>query len=377
MELMILVIYASVCVGIFKLFKIPLTKWSVPTAILGGVVLLLSMLLFMNYNHPHTKLTTQYYVTTPVLADLRGRIIEVTPTRADQLIKKGEVLFKIDPEPFQAAVDMRKAELPAADQGLASLSADLSAAKSSLEEARVRLKQRGQEYERYRALSGTGAVTQSDVDIANREYLAAKANVEASTANVQKAQSSYGSAINGVHTSVAAKEAALRQAQFELDSTVVRAPTDGYITQNFLKEGMMTSTLPLRPLMTFVHQQDRMYVAAFRQNSLLRLKAGDEAELIFPAIPGKVFKAEVVGVLPTIGEHEVQPNGILYTQKFIDSSARTMVQLKLKEDVSAYHLPFGTTAEAAVYTEHAHHLAMMRKILLRMNSWKNYLYLDN
>ena len=100
MELMILVIYASVCVGIFKLFKIPLTKWSVPTAILGGVVLLLSMLLFMNYNHPHTKLTTQYYVTTPVLADLRGRIIEVTPTRADQLIKKGEVLFKIDPEPF-------------------------------------------------------------------------------------------------------------------------------------------------------------------------------------------------------------------------------------------------------------------------------------
>nr|HRM22657.1 hypothetical protein [Neisseria sp.] len=170
MELMILVIYASVCVGIFKLFKIPLTKWSVPTAILGGVVLLLSMLLFMNYNHPHTKLTTQYYITTPVLADLRGRIIEVTPTRADQLIKKGEVLFKIDPEPFQAAVDMRKAELPAADQGLASLSADLSAAKSSLEEARVRLKQRGQEYERYRALSGTGAVTQSDVDIANREY---------------------------------------------------------------------------------------------------------------------------------------------------------------------------------------------------------------
>ena len=112
-------------------------------------------------------------------------------------------------------------------------------------------------------------------------------------------------------------------------------------------------------------------------NSLLRLKAGDEAELIFPAIPGKVFQAEVVGVLPTIGEHEVQPNGILYTQKFIDNSARTMVQLKIKEDMSGYHLPFGTTAEAAVYTEHAHHLAMMRKILLRMNSWKNYLYLDH
>ncbi len=166
------------------------------------------------------------------------------------------------------------------------------------------------------------------------------------------------------------KNWALRQAQFELDSTIVRAPTDGYITQNFVKEGMMTSTLPLRPLMTFVHQQDRMYVAAFRQNSLLRLKPGDEAELIFPAIPGKVFKAEVVGVLPTIGEHEVQPNGILYTQKFIDSSARTMVQLKLKEDVSAYHLPSAPRQKQRFIPEHAHHLAMMRKILLRMNSGK-------
>ena len=120
-----------------------------------------------------------------------------------------------------------------------------------------------------------------------------------------------------------------------------------------------------------------MYGAAVGEDYLQQLKAGEAAEMVYPARPGKVFKAEVVGVLPTIGEHEVQPNGILYTQKFIDSSARTMVQLKLKEDVSAYHLPFGTTAEAAVYTEHAHHLAMMRKILLRMNSWKNYLYLDH
>ncbi|MDY6215221.1 hypothetical protein [Actinobacillus porcinus] len=110
---------------------------------------------------------------------------------------------------------------------------------------------------------------------------------------------------------------------------------------------------------------------------LLRLKAGNEAELAFPAIPGRVFKAEVIGVLPAIGEHELQANGTLYTRRFIDNEAMPLVVLKLKEDMSEYQLPYGTTAEVAVYTEHTHHLAMMRKVLLRMNSWKNYLYLDH
>ncbi len=114
--------YAPVRVGIFKLFKIPLTKWSVPTAILGGVVLLLLMLLFMDITirtPSSPRKITSPPRRRPIYADGSSRF---TPTRADQLIKKGEVLFKIDPEPFQAAVDMRKAELAAADQGLASLS---------------------------------------------------------------------------------------------------------------------------------------------------------------------------------------------------------------------------------------------------------------
>lgn len=377
MELMILVIYATFCWGIFKFFKIPLNKWTVPTAFLGGVILLVSMLLFMNYNHPHTRLATQYYISTPIIPNVRGKVIEVNPVKPNQLVKQGEVLFRIEPTPYQAEVDLRKAQLADAEQSVKSLNADYQAAKAKVTESKLMITQRQKEFERYRQLLGSNSVSRSDFDLREREYLVAKATHEANLAALEKAEGLYLSKIDGVNTAVAQAQAQLEQAQFDLDSTVVKAPADGFISQTLLREGMTANPLPLRPVMTFTHQQDKQFVAAFRQNSLLRLNVGNEAELAFPAIPGKVFKAEVIGILPAIGEHELQANGTLYTRRFIDNEAMPLVVLKLKEDMSAYNLPYGTTAEVAVYTEHAHHLAMMRKILLRMNSWKNYLYLDH
>ncbi|MDG2940318.1 HlyD family secretion protein [Bisgaard Taxon 10/6] len=377
MELMILIIYASLCVGIFKLFKIPLNKWTVPTALLGGAVLLVSMLLFMNYNHPHTKLATQYYVSTPIVAQVRGRVIEVNKFEPNQLVKKDEVLFRIDPTPYQAEVTAKKAELADAIQTAATLQSDVNAAKARLEEAKLIMHQKQKEAERYKKLVTTQGVSQLDAEIKIREALSAKATYESRVAELEKAEKLLGSNINGENTQVAAKRAALERAEFDLESTIVRAPSDGYISQLFLQEGMMAGRLAIRPVMTFIGEQKRQFIAAFRQNSLLRLKVGDDAEFVFPAIPGKVFPAKVKAILPAIGESEVQANGTTYTRKFIDDQAMPLVLLELTGDMSEYNLPLGTTAEVAVYTEHAHHLAMMRKILLRMNSWKNYLYLDH
>lgn len=377
MELMILVVYAGICIGIFKLFRIPLNKWSVPTAILGGVVLLLSMLLVMNYNHPHTKLATQYYISTPIVPQVRGKVIEVGKFEPNQLVKKGETLFRIDPTPYQADVDSKRAELADAIQTATTLQSDVMAAKARLEEAKLTMNQKQREAERYRKLVATNAVSQQDAEIKERDALTAKANYATRLAELEKAEKLLGSNINGENAKVAAKRAALESAEFDLASTTVTAPTDGYISQLFLQEGMMAGRLAIRPVMTFISAQPREFIAAFRQNSLLRLNVGDEAEVIFPAIPGKVFQAKVKAILPAIGENEVQAGGTTYTRKFIDNQAMPLVLLEMESDMSAYNLPLGTNAEVAVYTEHAHHLAMMRKILLRMNSWKNYLYLDH
>lgn len=56
MDLLLILTYAALCVAIFKIFKIPLNKWTVPTAVLGGIVIVGALILLMNYNHPFTPM---------------------------------------------------------------------------------------------------------------------------------------------------------------------------------------------------------------------------------------------------------------------------------------------------------------------------------
>lgn len=95
MDLLLILTYAALCIAIFKIFNIPLNKWTVPTAVLGGVVLVGTLVLLMNYNHPFTQLGNQVFPTTPIVSGVRGRVVEV-PVQANQPLKTGDILFKID-----------------------------------------------------------------------------------------------------------------------------------------------------------------------------------------------------------------------------------------------------------------------------------------
>ena len=67
MDLLLILTYTAICIVVFKVFKIPLNKWTVPTAALGGVVLIGALILTMNYNHPYSEMSRQYFVTTPIV----------------------------------------------------------------------------------------------------------------------------------------------------------------------------------------------------------------------------------------------------------------------------------------------------------------------
>ena len=77
METLLLLTYAAICIFIFKVFKVPLNKWTVPTAVLGGIVLVGGLVLFMNYNHPFTDKVRQVYVVTPLVSEVRARVLVV------------------------------------------------------------------------------------------------------------------------------------------------------------------------------------------------------------------------------------------------------------------------------------------------------------
>ena len=113
MDLLLLLTYAAICVVIFKVFKIPLNKWSVPTAALGGIVLVGALVFLMNYNHPYSEVTRNYFITTPIVPSVSGQVTEV-PIRANQKVKQGDVLFRIDPLPFANKVTSINAQLVSA-----------------------------------------------------------------------------------------------------------------------------------------------------------------------------------------------------------------------------------------------------------------------
>lgn len=316
MDLLLILTYTAICVAIFKIFKLPLNKWTVPTAVLGGVVMIGALIFLMNYNHPYSEIAREYYVTTPIVPAVTGTVIEV-PVTGQTKLKAGDILFKIDPVPFENKV--------------ASLKAQIVSAEADLSRAQRLYKQR--------------AISQRDLDL--------------SIAKVDDLK------------------AQLSSAQFNLDQTIVRAPTDGYVTQVALRPGMRAASLPLRPVMVFVHDESKYFVAWFRQNSMLRLQAGDVAEIAFDGIPGEVFTGKVKTVFPAIAEGQIQPSGNLYNPRSAPYPGRLPVLIDITDpDFEPYagQVPGGAYAQAAIYSQHFSHVAVMRKILLRMSAWMNYIF---
>ena len=318
MDLLLIMTYTAICIGIFKVFKIPLNKWTVPTAILGGIVIVGALIFFMNYNHPYSEATRQYFVTTPIFSSVSGRVIEV-PITGNTPLKEGDVLFKLDPAPFQNKVNNLQAQLTSATQDL----------------------------ERAKSLFKSGATAARNVDIAQAQ--------------------------------VDSLSAQLDDALFNLDQTTVRAPGNGFVTQLILRPGMYSVPMPLRPVMVFVHSDENTYVGWFRQNYMLRLVAGDKAEVTFDGIPGEVFAAVVVGPLPVLAEGQVQPTGTLIDTVTGQTArpGRIPVAIKITDpafEIYRNQMPLGSYGQAAIYSKHMHHVAILRKVLLRMAAWMNYIF---
>ena len=314
MDLLLILTYAAICIVIFKVFKIPLNKWTVPTAVLGGIALIGTLLLLMNYNHPYSERVRQYYVSTPIISEVRGRVVDV-PVRANQAVKKGDVLFRVDAKPFEDAV--------------AGVEAALVVARKNL----------GRTEEMFR--KKVGSELQRDEAQARVDELDAK----------------------------------LADARFDLAQTVVTAPGDGLVTQLALRPGMMVVPMPFSAALTFLHEEPRVFFGWFRQNSLLRLEKGSDAEVTLDAVPGVIFKGEVKEVLPAIGEGQISPQANLIRFDQERSPGRVAVAITITDSAFGnYTLPSGAFGQAAVYSEHFHHVAIMRRVLLRMAAWMNYVF---
>jgi multidrug resistance efflux pump len=375
MELLLILTYTAICVAVFKIFRIPVNKWTLPTAVLGGIFLIGVILLVMNYNHPFTKSARIYFATTPIMPNVKGRVIEV-PVESNVPLKEGDVLFRIDPQPYQYVVDQKKAQLAEAKQNVKQLKAAYDQALANVEKVNVQVKLAQEEYDRQAQLFQKKVVAQAALDVATRNIDAAKQGLAAAQAAAESARLAYESEIGGVNTTVARLQAELSDAEFNLEQTATKAPGPGYVTQMALRPGMYVIPAPLRPVMVFVHKDDQELAAGFQQNALQRVRAGDEAEIAFDALPGQILKGKVKYVLDAIATGQLQATGVLQDMGADVPGGRAVAIIGIDDDTSSYNLPGGSAAQVALYTPYAHHFAIIRRILLRMRSWENYVFLE-
>ncbi len=313
-ELMIAV-YGTIWWLVFKKFKlIPVTQWTVITSILIGVGIIGFVLAMVNMFQPSSTDGRSFVYTTPIVSQVKGKVIDVA-VEPNKPLKQGDVLFKIDPVPYQNKLD--------------SLDAELALAKK-------RLKQ---------------------------ETLLLEAN----------AGSGY--EVERLDSEVDRLSAEIANAQFDLEHTVTRAPTDGMVTQVFLQPGAMAVSLPLSPVMVFLHTDKQYFVVTYKQNVLQGIRPGAEVEIAFTAIPGRVFAGKVNRTLPVLGEGQISPTGRLLQFAVPTRPGRAPILVDIIDDLSAYNLPIGAQARAAVYTDYYKPFRMVRRIILRINSWENYLFI--
>jgi multidrug resistance efflux pump len=288
------------------------------------------------------------------------------------------VLFRIDPKPYQYIVDQKKASLAEAEQNVKQLKASLDQASAAAEKANAQFELAQQNYDRQAELFEKKVIAQATLDTYIRNLETARQTLTGARAEEERARLAYTSNIEGVNTTVARLTAELGDAQYDLDQTVVRAPGAGFVTQVALRPGVYVTPIQARPAMVFVNTEmkDSVLGAAFQQNSLQRVKSGDEAEIAFDAVPGRVFKGKVSLVLDAIAAGQMQASGSLIDLGERTEGGRAIAVLDIEDDMSGYNIPLGAAGQAAIYTEHVHHLSLLRKILLRMRSWENYLFLE-
>ena len=156
---------------------------------------------------------------------------------------------------------------------------------------------------------------------------------------------------------------------------MVYAPSDGHVVQLALRPGMIATPFMYRPVMTFIHEDENAYVGWFWQNSMQRLAIGDEAEVVIDGIPGKIFKGKVTAVIPAIAAGNVQANAGLLDQTTAVRPGRLPVIISITDpEWPKYQVIAGASGQAAIYTHYFHHVSIMRKVLLRMASWMNYIF---
>jgi multidrug resistance efflux pump len=403
MELILLGIYAGIVWFIF--IKMKWLPWNMVTQVIVviiPIVALTMLILTLNVVAPSSADVRVIKYVVNIVPQVRGRVIEV-PVEPNRPVKKGDVLFKIDPTPYQLQVAALEAQLANAigtskeqEEQLSGAAAQVAQARSAIDQAMSRVREVSAKtelarlrVEQNRELVKTGAGNKFDLEQAEANLAelegqrdgARSAEAQARSAELQAIASQrqviqrLGAKANGEYAQVAQVRSQLESAKWDLSQTTVTAPANGYAINLQLRPGSMTAAFPALPVLTFVEDEFQI-IALYDQNELHQVAPGNEAEVALKTNPGRIIKAKVDSIiwaqgqgqsaastnLPMTGAMPVHPN-------------RFPVKLIVEPRDKDLFLAAGAAGHAAIYTDHAHAIHILRMVILRIGAITDYLIL--
>jgi multidrug resistance efflux pump len=307
---MIVALFNVYLVILFILVKMKIVPFNLFWKVSPLLVLLLLMFgLFIPMGSPQgPALVVRNSVA--VVPNVAGEVTDV-PVEPNKPLRAGDVLFKIDPVPYQAQVDTIGAQV-------------------KFEELRL------------------SQMTQLQLSDTGRAF-----DVEQRQADVDKLKGQY------------------LGAKYNLEQTVVRAPSDGYVTNLGLIKGARVASLPLSPVMAFIDTSETVVGVEIAQIYTHYIEPGQEVEVTFKIFPGQVYKGKVDTVLQATSTGQVLASGTAVTPRQV-TAAPFVVRVKLDDPKLAARLPAGTAGDAAIYTSHIKPSHIIRKVILRQIAIVNY-----
>jgi multidrug resistance efflux pump len=262
---------------------------------------------------------------------------------------------------------------------------------SSMEATRVRMKLAELRVSQTRKLAASGAGDQfeaerwetdveqqrADLGALIPQLAAAQQEVTAARAKAAGIRRKLGAQSGGEQADVAQIRAQLQDARWKLSETTAYAPTDGYVINLQLRPGSTVSQLPMLPVMTFV-EQEHVILALFGQNELHQVEPGNEAEIALSTYPGRIIKAHVDSIVWAQGQGQMPLSGTLPTSGAMPApEGRFAVKLVLDERDQDLFLAAGARGTGAIYTSHMHPIHLIRKVILRVTSYLNWVIIKH
>jgi multidrug resistance efflux pump len=384
MEIILLIIYSVIVWLIF--FKFKLLPWNITSQVIVvtiPIIALTILILFMNIVAPSSHDVRAMNYVIPIVPRVTGQVTEV-PIEPNRPIKKGDVLFKLDPVPFEAAVKAAEATVQSNKVKLVTAEANKRGLEDQLRNATAkkaaltpRIDLAKKRVEQFTQLASTGAgkradleQAQSDLGNLESEFLAADAT-ESQVKQKLSAETGGGEfdEIAQAKAQIAKSEADLRGAQYDLEGCVHLAPANGRVTNLALQPGVRATQFATMPVMSFIQEDDPWVLAYYHQNELRYVEAGDEAEVFLETYPGRIIKCTVDSILWSTAQGQMPMGGTLQTATpgaALDS--RIAVRLLVAPRDKELFLAAGAHGAGAIYTQHGKIIHIVRKVFVRVST---------